>query len=98
MRRLVPLVSTILAMLLTSCSKPNEVGAAASAAAEAARDGTSANVERRCGWYANPTPGNLELIDRDAAWLITSQGQAAGPDATGADNLPDFDGGEFVWT
>lgn len=39
-------------------------------------------VETRCGWWINPTPGNLWLRDRDAEWVITLQGgyEAAGSD------------------
>lgn len=46
------------------------IAAAAAPAAPAA--------QTRCGWYAMPTPGNLWLTDRDATWVITSQGQALG--------------------
>jgi hypothetical protein len=55
-------------------------------------------AERRCGWYVNPTPGNLWLVDKDATWTITSQGEAEGPDARGVDNAPDFDSKQFVET
>ena len=55
-------------------------------------------AETRCGWYMNPTPGNLWLMDKDATWTITSQAQALGPDATGAENTPDFDPSQFVET
>jgi hypothetical protein len=56
-------------------------------------------AERRCGWYMNPTPGNLLLADRDGAWWITSQMQAQGPDAEGADDkAPDFDTQQYVET
>lgn len=54
--------------------------------------------ENRCGWYQMPTPGNLWLTDKDATWSITSQGQAAGPDADGVDKAPDFDPKQFVKT
>lgn len=30
--------------------------------------------ETRCGWFDNPTPGNLSLIDRDGQWIIGTQG------------------------
>ncbi|MFI0848575.1 DUF4087 domain-containing protein [Mesorhizobium sp. IMUNJ 23232] len=53
-------------------------------------------AERRCGWYSNPTPGNLWLTDKDASWTITSQGE--GPDAAGAEKAPDFDPKQFVET
>ncbi|MFK8250970.1 DUF4087 domain-containing protein [Ancylobacter terrae] len=56
-------------------------------------------AENRCGWYVNPTPGNLILIDRDADWWITTQLEAGGPNAAGADeNLPDFDPKQYVKT
>ncbi|SMF02533.1 Protein of unknown function [Xaviernesmea oryzae] len=55
-------------------------------------------AENRCGWYQMPTPGNLWLTDRDATWSITSQGEAAGPDAVDAEKAPDFDGRQFVET
>jgi hypothetical protein len=54
--------------------------------------------EVRCGWIENPTPGNLWLIDKDATWTITSQGQAEGPDADGIDNIPQGDPKQFVDT
>lgn len=56
------------------------------------------SAENRCGWYSFPTPQNLMLIDKDATWSITSQGQANGPDADGAENAPDFDSKQFVAT
>jgi Protein of unknown function (DUF4087) len=31
----------------------------------------------------NPTPGNLWLMDKDATWWITSQGEYKGPDGLG---------------
>lgn len=65
----------------------------ATAAAAAGQD-----AQTRCGWYAMPTPGNMWLTDRDATWVITSQGQALGPDAAGLDRLPRFDPRQFVET
>ncbi|OEO27952.1 hypothetical protein VW23_007040 [Devosia insulae DS-56] len=55
-------------------------------------------AETRCGWYMNPTPGNLWLMDKDATWTITSQANATGPDAEGIENAPDFDETQFVET
>lgn len=55
-------------------------------------------AEVRCGWYQAPTPGNLWLTDRRATWSITSQGQALGPDAAGAERAPAFDLHQFVET
>lgn len=54
------------------------------------------SAEKRCGWYEMPTPGNLFLIDSEATWSITTQGEAAGPDATGLENLPPFDEQQYV--
>ena len=34
----------------------------------------SADFENRCGWFANPTPGNIWLYDRDDEWTIGVQG------------------------
>jgi hypothetical protein len=48
------------------------------------------SAERRCGWYENPTPGNLSLADKDGSWSITSQMQANGKDAEGLEHLPDL--------
>ena len=31
-------------------------------------------VETRCGWYSNPTPANVSLLDREAEWIIGVQG------------------------
>ena len=36
-------------------------------------------LETRCGWYANPTPGNHWLTDADASWTLHSQGGAMAP-------------------
>lgn len=55
-------------------------------------------AEERCGWYQSPTPGDLLLTDKEASWSITSQGQAAGPDADGVEKAPDFDKKQFVET
>ena len=30
--------------------------------------------ETRCGWFSNPTPGNIWLYDRDGEWTIGVQG------------------------
>ncbi len=40
---------------------------------------------KRCGWYANPTPGNHWLTDRDATWTLSTQG---GPEVPGWMDLP----------
>ncbi|MCA1589275.1 MAG: DUF4087 domain-containing protein [Acidobacteria bacterium] len=31
-------------------------------------------LETRCGWYENPTPGNVWFRDRDGEWTIGIQG------------------------
>jgi Protein of unknown function (DUF4087) len=31
-------------------------------------------IEKRCGWFQNPTPANAWLSDRDGRWLISTQG------------------------
>lgn len=45
-----------------------------------------AATEVRCGWYANPTPANTWLTDRDGSWIIDVQG---GHQAKGV--RPEFD-------
>ena len=46
-----------------------------------------------CGWLDNPTPGNVELLDRDGRWEIAMQG---GHQAEG--NLPAFTSARWVRT
>ena len=48
---------------------------------------TPAAAERRCGWLANPTPGNFWLTDRQGEWLLGAQG---GYHAPGMDEMPDM--------
>ena len=40
---------------------------------------TLATAETRCGWYHNPTPGNVILEDADGQWWISTQGSAPVP-------------------
>ncbi|HNC22106.1 MAG: DUF4087 domain-containing protein [Candidatus Accumulibacter phosphatis] len=47
----------------------------------------------RCGWFDNPTPGNAWLTDRDAQWIIGTQG---GHQAEG--DWPEFQPGEWIST
>jgi Protein of unknown function (DUF4087) len=56
-----------------------------------------AQVLRRCGWYNNPTPGNVFLKDADGFWTISRQGT---PPAPGFEDLysPEFDNRERVVT
>jgi len=49
--------------------------------------------ERRCGWYENPTPGNVTLTDRDGTWLIAMQG---GHEAKG--DGPEFSDAQWIVT
>jgi hypothetical protein len=50
-------------------------------------------VEKRCGWFQNPTPANAWLSDRDGLWLISAQG---GYRATG--DWPDIPPKQWVIT
>jgi hypothetical protein len=52
-------------------------------------------AERRCGWFVNPTPGNMWLEDRDGLWVLGAQG---GHQAEGTDRLPDMARGGWVAT
>lgn len=56
----------------------------------------AAASERICGWYANPTPGDLLITDRRGDWWITGGG--AGADAKGIDKAPQLDDKQFVET
>jgi len=69
-------------------SKQAKVMVLAGFAASLATAGFAA--ENRCGWYENPSTGNQWLKDKDATWIITSQGEAEGPDAIGREKIPDF--------
>ncbi|WP_294289295.1 DUF4087 domain-containing protein [uncultured Sphingomonas sp.] len=50
---------------------------------------------KRCGWIANPTPGNWWITDRASEWLLGAQG---GYQAPGLDTLPDLTEREWVRT
>jgi hypothetical protein len=66
------------------------MAAAAMVSMTAAAPGLTQNRqpgELRCGWYANPTPGNHWLTDRDRTWTLMTQGSRGAP---GMDNLPDM--------
>jgi hypothetical protein len=52
-------------------------------------------VENRCGWFENPTPANMSLVDKDGEWIISTQG---GSEAAGMDNIPDFPDDKWVKT
>ncbi len=36
---------------------------------------TGAGLETRCGWFDNPSPGNIWLHDKDGEWIIGEQGR-----------------------
>jgi Protein of unknown function (DUF4087) len=38
-----------------------------------------AQAETRCGWYNNPTPGNVILKDADGEWWLSMQGRPPAP-------------------
>lgn len=62
-------------------------GVAAATSAIGAATPPRETMARRCGWIANPTPGNWWLTDRDGQWTLSTQG---GPGAAGMDSLPDL--------
>lgn len=51
--------------------------------------------ETRCGWFSNPTPGNISLYDRDREWIIGVQG---GYQVEGDWEWPTFASGQWVKT
>ena len=53
-----------------------------------------ADFERRCGWLANPTPGNWWLIDADRTWTLSSQGDDNATTTAVMDRVPAFDADE----
>ncbi len=54
-----------------------------------------AQLEMRCGWFSNPTPGNVWLYDRDAEWTIEVQG---GYQVENDWEWPNFAAGQWVKT
>src|SRR5258705_12486965 len=55
----------------------------------------STEFETRCGWFVNPTPGNVWLYDREAEWTIGVQG---GHQVDGDWPWPAFKRGQWVRT
>lgn len=55
----------------------------------------AAGLQKRCGWYSNPTPGNVWLYDRDGEWIIGEQG---GHQVDGDSDGPDFKKNQWVET
>ena len=58
-------------------------------------EGATNQLETRCGWFSNPTPGNIWLYDRDGEWTIGVQG---GYQTEGDWDWPSFKRGEWVGT
>ena len=58
-------------------------------------ESASPQFETRCGWFSNPTPGNIWLYDRDGEWTIGVQG---GYQVEGDWNWPDFKPRQWVRT
>ena len=54
----------LLAVLACGALLPSEAGVA---------EGTKGSVTL-CGWFENPTPANVSLIDRSGEWIIGVQG------------------------
>lgn len=65
------------------------------AAALVLASAVTAEAAPRCGWLANPTPGNWFFTDRDGDWVLGMQG---GHQARGLDALPDLTGHDWVVT
>ncbi len=57
-----------------------------------------ADFERRCGWLANPTPGNWWLVDADRTWTLSARGDDNPAVTAVMDRVPGFDTDEFVST
>jgi hypothetical protein len=56
------------------------------------------NLERRCGWLANLTPGAWRLVDRDRSWILAEPGDDNEGVTTLLDRIPAFDPAQFVST
>jgi hypothetical protein len=57
--------------------------------------GAAVAVEKRCGWLANPTPGNWFLFDRNGEWVLAIQG---GYQADGLDKISDIPRSDWIKT
>lgn len=55
----------------------------------------TADFEKRCGWFSNPTPANVTLYDRDNEWTIGVQG---GYQVSGDWDWPVFKRSQWVRT
>lgn len=58
------------------------------------QNSSSEKFENRCGWYENPTPANVSLVDRDGEWIIGVQGGYQ----VDSDVYPDFKDDQWVKT
>jgi uncharacterized protein DUF4087 len=63
------------------------------ARAESIRQSEAKQFETRCGWFDNPTPANIWLMDSEAQWVIGEQG---GYQVPGDWNWPRFKRGQWV--
>ena len=50
-------------------------------------------AEQRCGWIQNPTPSNWWLVDKQATWIMMTQG---GSEPAGFDHVPDISTKDYV--
>lgn len=87
-RRLTPALAWLLAL-----GSASAMAAAPVPAQSRAATGAPAGPVVRCGWFDNPTPGNVWLTDRQGQWLIGEQG---GYQADG--DWPDFRPSRWVAT
>ena len=55
-------------------------------------------LERRCGWFANLTPGDWWLVDADRIWILSERGDDGGDTIPVMDMVPSFDTEQFVST
>lgn len=55
--------------------------------------GQAMAAEMRCGWLANPTPGNWFFTDRDESWTLRWQGGEYEP--LGMDAIGDISAGDY---
>src|SRR5215471_19247687 len=77
------ILSTIFAAMLLAVAPANPIERA------------TTDLETRCGWFSNPTPGNIWLYDREAEWTIGVQG---GYQVEGDWDWPSFKDGQWTET
>jgi len=54
-----------------------------------------ASLATRCGWFSNPTPGNMWLQDKDGEWTIAIQ---MGHQAEGDWDWPKYKANQWIST